>query len=526
MITRHTLRRAVAVPAALTLALGGALFGATAANAAPADLVISTPSPGTTTDSREVTVSGTVQAGSRVDVYKGTAVEGTAAATVTTGNSTAWSTTVTYDDTDAVDQSITVSGLVGFSGIDPQTIAFELPPVAGAKFLTVDSPLDGSTTTSRTVTFAGTATVGSVVTVLDGDDVEVGRQALGNASTYSIDVVYPDDATVAQTATVGGFVGGSGLTPVPVTFSLPAAQAPVPTKTVTLDTPVAGSTTDSRTVTFTGTAPVGSTVTLVDAAGDEIGRANLGNASTFSIEVVFADDAEVAQTVTVGGFVGGSGFDNEVVRSFSLPAAAQPIVLDTPVFTAPVQGEVVVGDRVTFQGTGTPGSDIGVIAVPTAQLAELEDELAALFPEPQVGTLAQPDPQPAPADPADRIIVGEDGTWTVTIAAVPGDYTAVAVSALLAEDGTVVLDPTTGLPVVSAPSEPLEFSIVAAAAAPGTTPAGTTPVASNGTGALAFTGTEAGGALGLAAALALAGTALTLVARRRRALATADADQQ
>ena len=517
----------MAVPAALTLALGGALFGATAANAADGQLVITSPTNGSTTASRDVDIVGTAVPGASINVFADDSRAqriGTATTDRTTGAFTV--DLPAYAETALASQSVFVDGVVGGSGFsDAQTVAFRLPI---SKFLTVATPTEGQVFDTRTVTVSGTASQGATVTV-SGAEGELARQNLGNSTSYSIDVTFPDTATAAQTLTVGGILGGSGFEPQTRNITIPApVAAPAPAKTVVLDAPAEGTTTETRTVTFEGTAPVGSTVTVVDEAGVELGRQNLGNGTTFAIEVTYDDDAEVEQTVTVGGFVGGSGFDNTVERSFSLPAAevvpvpTEPIVIDTPVITAPVNGEVVVGDVVTFQGTGTPGSDISVLAVPTAELEQLQAELdaAAAAAEGQASTLAQPNPQPEPVDPAERVVVGEDGTWSVTVATVPGDYTAVAVSALLNEDGTAFIDPATGLPVVAGPSNEVEFSVVAAVVP---ADSGATPVvpAANG---LAYTGSEMSGvALGLAGALALAGVALTLVARRRRELATVDA---
>ncbi|ROS54742.1 hypothetical protein [Frigoribacterium sp. PhB24] len=507
MITKFSWRRAVAVPAVLTLALGGALLSSTAAQAAPGNLVITSPTDGGATTSRTVVVTGSVTPGAIVTFS--TAEGGTELTRTTSDRNTgAFTATLpTYADDAVRNQSVFVNGLVGFSGFDePKTLSFVLPLT---KYLTLATPTEGSTTDSRTVTFTGTATQGSTVTVSNASG-ELGRQNLGNASTYSITVPYDAAATQAQTVTVGGILGGSGLTPITRNFTIPAVAAPA--KTVTLDSPAAGTTTESRSVTFTGTAPVGSTVTITGADG-ELGRANLGNASTYSITVEYAADAPVDQTVTVGGFVGGSGFDNTVVRSFALPAEVvpptTPVVLDAPVITSPTQGQVVVGDQVTFEGTGTPGSNILLAVVPTDQLPELEapaDEMRAAA---------------EPADPADPIVVDADGNWTVTLALTPDDYTAAAVAFLLDADGAPVLDDA-GQPIVSDPSADVAFSLVAAVV-PAGTPA--TPIATGtaGTTGLAYTGSEGTeAAIGIGAAVLLLGSTLMVLARRRAKLATTD----
>lgn len=531
MITPSTLRRALAAPAALTLALGGALLGATSASAVDGQLVVSTPTAAQELDSRIVTVSGTAAPSSSILIYDGDSIASPLLGTAAAGETGAWSTAVSFPAEAPAAQTITVSGTLENEPFDTSVQrSFTIPaPAVDAPVttLTLATPVEGSTEASRTVVFSGTAPAGSRIEISNGTVLVLGGTLAPDSTTFSFPVTLPAAFgtpaafTVTAVTPDGLAVGATNRT---ITVP-PADAAPVTPFDVT--EPAEGTPLTSRTVTFSGTGSTDSVVTATDADGAQLAEPVTVVDDAWTLDVVFADDAATEQTVTFTQTTAGVA-SGAVVVDLTLPAAApQPIVLATPVFTAPVEGEVVVGDRVTFQGTGTPGADIGVIAVPTAQIAQLEDDLAALFPEPQVSTLAQPDPQPAPADPAARIIVGEDGTWSVTISALPEDYTAVAISALLEDDGTVALDPVTGLPVVSAPSEALTFSVVAAVAAPapGTTPAGTTPVATR-PGGLAYTGTEAGGALGLAAALALAGTALTLVARRRRALATVDADQQ
>lgn len=436
MTTRHTWRRALAVPAALSLALGGALFGATAANAVPADLIITTPSAELAPTTFEILVAGTVAEGATVTVSKGDVVLPDAVTATVDG--TDWATTLTYAPTDATEQTITVSGLLNGEAIDPVSTTFALPsaetPVDPAAF-DVTEPAPGAPLTSRTVAFAGTGVDGSTVTATDADDVVLADPATVTDGAWTLEVAFAEDAPIDQVVTFTQLTEGVESGVVEYALLLPtAAPAPEPEP---------------------------------------------------QPEPVPAPEP--------------------------IPAPA------TPVITAPVQGEIVVGDRVTFEGTGTPGSDIGLLVVPTAELAELEaqiaEALAAL--EPQVSTLAQPSPQPAPAAPTDRIIVGDDGTWSVTLEQIPGDYTVVAFAALFDEDGAPVIDPATELPVVSGLSTPVEYSIVAALVPAGTTPVAVIPADS----ALAYTGSEtSGGALGLAGALTLAGVALTLVARRRRAL--------
>ncbi|KIP51264.1 hypothetical protein SD72_16495, partial [Leucobacter komagatae] len=262
-----------------------------------------------------------------------------------------------------------------------------------------------------------------------------------------------------------------------VAFVLPEGQ------TLVVETPAEGTTTATRTVTFSGTGNSGSTVNVLDADGNRLPgtTAVVVVDGQWSLDYTYGDDAAVAQTVRVTQVTGGAG-SGDVTRAFNLPAAVvvppttPDATLDAPVITSPTEGQVVVGDQVTVTGTGTgtPGSNILLAVVPTDQLDELE---AA---EGDMSSAAS-----EPADPTDPIVVDADGNWTVTLALTPDDYTAAAVAFLLDENGAPVLD-AAGQPVISDPSADVAFSLVAAVV-PAGTPA--TPIATGTTG-LAYTGGE------------------------------------
>ncbi|MBF4599919.1 hypothetical protein ITJ55_03755 [Frigoribacterium sp. VKM Ac-1396] len=360
MITKFSWRRAVAVPAVLTLALGGALLSTTAAQAVDSDLMVTSPLADTPTDSRLVTVAGTAIADANV-IIKDTNTDGTVLARTTTDGSGAFSTTIQYSDDADETQTIFVDGEKGFSGFDPTvTRSFTLPAVAPVETFEVVTPKAGQELDSRTVTFSGTGLSGSTVNVLDtNDDRLPGTGAVAVVDgQWSLEYTYPDDADRNQTVRVTEVTGGSGTGDTEVSFVLPAAVVPPTT----------------------------------------------------------------------------------------------PDALDTPVITSPEQGETVTGTEVTFEGTGTPGADIGLVVAPTDSVSTLAD------------------------DPADRIVVDADGNWTVTLALAPAEYTAVAVQALLDENGDPVLDGT-GAPIVSAPSTPVDFTLEAAAVAPFEAPVVTSPSA-------------------------------------------------
>ncbi|MBD8141600.1 MULTISPECIES: hypothetical protein [Frigoribacterium] len=525
MITKFSWRRAVAVPAVLTLALGGALLSTTAANAADGMLDITSPTDGGATTSRDVSIVGTAVPGASINVFTDD-TRTTRLVQTTTDTTTGAFTAVlpSYPVTAPREQSVFVDGVVGGSGFsDAQPLSFVLPI---GKYLTLETPVANTPTGSRDVVFSGTATEGSTV-IVSSAGVELGRANLGNGTTYSIPFTYADAAATAQTVTVTGIVGGSGLEPVTRDFTLPAVVTP-PTTPVTLPAPVItapaqGATVTGTEVTFEGTgtpgADIGLVVTptdsvstladdpaariVVDENGDWTVTAALQPGDYTAVAVQVLLDAAGQPVLDEDGLPVAS--DDSTPVDFTLEAAA--VVLDAPVITSPTQGQVVVGDQVTFEGTGTPGSNILLAVVPTDQLDELE---AA-----ENGRAAA---AAVPADPADPIVVDAAGNWTVTLALTPNDYTAAAVSFLLDADGAPVLD-AAGQPIVSAPSADVAFSLVAAVT-PAALPA--TPIATGTTG-LAYTGSEGTeAAIGIGAAVLLLGSTLMVLARRRAKLATTD----
>jgi len=156
---------------------------------------------------------------------------------------------------------------------------------------------------------------------------------------------------VAQTVNVNQVTGGSGNGDATVHFTLPAA---VVAFTVTAPTEAQAET--SRTVTFTGTGMNGSTVNVLDTAGNRVPGTTAAVVSngTWSTTGTYSESAPVAQTVNVNQVTGGSGNGDATVH-FTLPAAFNFTV------TSPTEGEAESSRTVTFSGTGTDGSTVNVL---------------------------------------------------------------------------------------------------------------------------------------------------------------------
>jgi LPXTG-motif cell wall-anchored protein len=273
MSRRSFWRKALTVPAAIALALGGVALTAAPASAAEAGLTVTSPVNGSTVDSRTVTVTGSVYGGSTVIVYdqSGTNVLARTNVGGSFGQPTSYSLTLpAYADTAPVAQTVVVGGLYGGSGIPQKTVSFDLPAVAPVGNFTVTAPTNGQTVASRTVTFTGTGTDGSTVNILDaaGKRIPGTTAAVVVNGKWSTTGTYADDAAVAQTVYANQVTGGAGRGQQTVTFNLPAAVTPTPTPTPT----------STPTSTPTPTPTSAPTLTPAPAAGGS-GSTPGGNAS-------------------------------------------------------------------------------------------------------------------------------------------------------------------------------------------------------------------------------------------------------
>jgi len=245
------------------------------------------------------------------------------------------------------------------------------------------------------------------------------------------------------------------------------------------------------TVTATGTAPISYAITagalpsglsLDPSTGAISGAPTQPGTNTYSVTATNAGGA--------------------VTQAFTQTVSERIIVApETPTITTPADGASLTGEEVTFTGTGPAGANIALGVTPDSAL------------EPTDGVSAQAD------DPADPIIVDENGLWEVTLALTPDTYVAQAI-AFTGEEN----------PVFSDPSAPVSSTLAAAAVspipapAPGSpaatpsptaiVPAATTPTA------LAFTGSDWLPLGAAASILTLAGISIVLAARHRQRRAT------
>jgi len=342
-MTRTRLSRAVlAVPAALSLALGGALLAAAPASAAPGDpLVITSPQNGATTDSRIVEFTGTGSDGAGIALSNdgGTTVLGTPT-TVAPGG--AWTISVTFPDDAATAQTVVATQAI--ADTTPPTITtvpvtFNLPPAApvAPEPIVLDSPAEGAQIDSRFVDFVGTATPGATLFVSIGDDV-FGSDFADADGNFDFQGLFPfevgDDVTVVVSAEDAD--GNALGDPITRSFSL---LAPIAAPVIT--SPTTGSTITGGTVTFRGTGSAGDTAVVIISPDEATVAANPGLDITALLPyAVVAEDGTfvITTTLPVGTYTAVAilnetpitSADSEVLSlpsnevTFTLVAAAAP----------------------------------------------------------------------------------------------------------------------------------------------------------------------------------------------------------
>ncbi|SFS65119.1 Ig-like domain-containing protein [Saccharopolyspora flava] len=323
--------------------------------------VISEPTNGSATGDSTPTISGTGEPGATVTV---TTADGTQLGTATVGPDGTWSFDVQTPLPDGQHTiTATQTDQAGNTSADSSSVIFAVDTTADPPVIT--SPADGSTTGDNTPTITGTGEPGSTVAVTV-DGTSVGTATVGPDGTWHLDVptAFPDGRHTVE-ATQTDPVGNTSA-PASSTFAVDttAPQPPVITG------PSDGATTGDNTPTITGTAEPGSTVTVTDAFGNQLGTATADEQGNWSVPVETAL-ADGSHTITATA--------TDPVGNVSGPSAEVTFTVDTtmpeaPVIQSPADGATIGDATPTVSGTGEPGATVQVSIdgspVGTAQVGE------------------------------------------------------------------------------------------------------------------------------------------------------------
>jgi hypothetical protein len=314
---------------------------------------ITGPANNSTVPSRTVTFTGTGTPGSTVSFLDaGSRVHGTSPALVASNG--IWSTTATFPATAPVTEHLTASQVTGSSANGGAPLVVHLPALTYPFALT--SPADNATVASRTVTFAGTGTPGSTVSILDSGGTRVpgtSPATVDPAGAWSTTRTFAPSAPVTEHLVATLVTTGSVTGSVPVTIDLPVTTHPL-----AVTSPADNTTVASRTVTFTGTGTPGSTVAVLGAGGAALPGttpATVGTDGNWSTTATFPATAPVTEHLTASQITGEKP-SGRATLVLHLPAATYPFAV-----TAPADNSTVPSLTVTFTGTGTPGSTVTVL---------------------------------------------------------------------------------------------------------------------------------------------------------------------
>ncbi|WP_285013582.1 Ig-like domain-containing protein [Lactococcus garvieae] len=287
------------------------------------------------------TVTGTAEAGSKVEIKDSTGtVVGSATAdgsgnySVSLPGSVGANADITATATDAAGNVSTPTA--GKTPADADTTAPDAPVI---------SSVTGNSTDGYVVT--GTAEAGSKVEIKDSTGAVVGSATADGSGNYSVDLpasVGPN-ANITVTATdAAGNVSNPTTGKTPADADTTAPDAPVITD-------ITGNSTDGYVV--TGTAEPGSKVEIKDSTGAVIGSATADGSGNYSVSLPGSVGANADITATATDAAG----NVSAPTSGKTPADADTTAPDAPVITG-ITGNSTDGYTVT--GTAEAGSKVEI----------------------------------------------------------------------------------------------------------------------------------------------------------------------
>lgn len=213
--------------------------------------------------------------------------------------------------------------------------------------VSIETPLEGSTTPGGTVTFQGRGVPGAEVVVREKGKTEAlqtGAALVNGVWTLRVPGVAAKQATYVVTQTGPG----NNVTTAEVTLNPGVSD-----EQLDVLAPAQGASVDAGTVTFSGTANAGATVELYSlTSGATLGTATAAANGTWSADV---NRPLSAGTYTIG--VRNGGLD--VKRTFT---AKNAVVEQLDVVT-PARGAIVDPGTVTFSGTANANADIELYSI-------------------------------------------------------------------------------------------------------------------------------------------------------------------
>ena len=305
------------------------------------------------TNDNTLTLTGTAEANTTVNVYDGTTLLGSA----TANGSGAWSYTTAALSNGGHNLTATATDAAGNTGVASSALSVIIDtsaPVAPtiASFST-DSGVSGDgITNDSTLALTGTAEVNGTVKVYDGATL-LGSATANGGGAWSYTTAALTNGGHNLTATATDAAGNTGVasTALNVTIDTVAPVAPTISLFSTDSGVVGDGITNDKTLTLTGTAEANSTVKVYDGA-TLLGTATANGSGAWSCTTAALVDGGHSLTATATDAAGNSG----------AASATLNVTIDT---TAPVvpsigSGVIVNTNEVALTGTAEAGSTVKV----------------------------------------------------------------------------------------------------------------------------------------------------------------------
>src|SRR5262245_62058935 len=314
------------------------------------------------TNDNTLTLTGTAPANSTVTIYDGATLLGTATANA----SGAWTfTTGALSDAThsftatASDGSGNTSAASTALSVTVDTVAPTAPAIAS--FSTDSGTVGDGITNDNTLTLTGAAATGSTVSVYDGATL-LGTVTANGSGAWTFTTGTLADATHSFTATASDAAGNvSGAsTALSVTVDTVAPTAPTVVSFSADSGAVGDGITNDNTLTLTGTAPAGSTVSIYDGA-TLLGTAIANSSGVWTFNTGTLADATHSFTARTSDAAG-----NMSSASTALSVTIDTVAPGVPTISSYSSDSGTVGDGITndntltLTGTAADGNSVSV----------------------------------------------------------------------------------------------------------------------------------------------------------------------
>lgn len=325
-----------------------ATFSWTVDTMAPAAPFVTAPAAGATLDTSRPTITGTGTAGDVITVI----VDGVTVGTATVNGLGTWSFTLPSGLSDGSHQArATARDAAGNTSIPSMPVTFSVDTTAPLPPL-VTSPVAGTTLSSSSPTYTGTAEPNSTVRV-EVDGVVVGTVTASATGTWSLLSPSPlSEGAHSVRARATDAVGNQSAAGPAVSFTVDTTAPGVPT----LTSPTAGAASSNNRPLIQGSADPGSIVTIrID--GTIVGTTVASSTGSFSFTPPSALSDGPHQVTAQAADAIGNTSSVSAPRSFTVDTVAPA----APVVTEPAANSTVGLTSPTVRGTAEANSIVTVI---------------------------------------------------------------------------------------------------------------------------------------------------------------------